>query len=135
MRLIMPSFSRLFAPLLLVLGLSAPAVAQSPAPPAPPPIVKMLAIGEVTNASALTPELRGQEVRATVNLYLTGKVDQWYIRGDGKGTVFLMSVTSEDEAKGLLEKLPMSQAGARKFTYLPLGPMTPLRNLLMPAGR
>jgi hypothetical protein len=86
----------------------------------------------VTNAAALTPELRGQEVRATVNLYLGGKVDQWYLRGDGKGTVFLMSVASEDEARAMLDKLPMSQAGARKFTYLPLGPMTPLRALLMP---
>lgn len=129
---IMPSLSRHFAPFLLLLGLASPVAAQTPAPP-PLPVVKVLAMGEVTPGASLSPELRGQEVRATVNLYLTGKVDQWYLRGDGKGTVFLMSVANEDEAKALLDKLPMSQAGVRKFTYLALGPMAPLRNLLMPA--
>ena len=65
------------------------------------PTVKILAIGEVTGAP-LSAELRGKEVRATVNLYLTGKVDQWYLRGDGKGTVFLMNVATGGEAKALL---------------------------------
>ena len=27
------------------------------------------------------------EIRATVNLYLDGKIQQWYSRGDGKGVV------------------------------------------------
>jgi hypothetical protein len=127
----MPYFSRVFAPAILVFGLAVPAMAQTPPAGAPRvPTVKILAIGEVTGAP-LSAELRGKEVRATVNLYLTGKVDQWYLRGDGKGTVFLMNVATEGEAKALLDRLPMSEAGVRKFSYVPLGPMAPLRNLLM----
>jgi len=31
-----------------------------------------------------------EEIRATVKLYLDGKIRQWYSRGDGKGVVFLV---------------------------------------------
>jgi len=30
------------------------------------------------------------EIRATVKLYLDGKIQQWYSRGDGKGVIFLV---------------------------------------------
>ena len=32
-----------------------------------------------------------EEIRATVKLYLDGKIRQWYSRGDGKGVVFLVA--------------------------------------------
>src|SRR5262244_1129596 len=34
------------------------------------------------------------EVRATVKLYLDGKIRQWYSRGDGKGVIFLIDAKS-----------------------------------------
>ena len=30
------------------------------------------------------------EIRATVKLYLNGKIREWYSRGDGKGVIFLV---------------------------------------------
>src|SRR5215475_11320321 len=46
------------------------------------------------------------EIRATVKLYLDGKIQQWYSRGDGKGVVFLVNANTEDEARALMESLP-----------------------------
>jgi len=37
------------------------------------------------------------EIRATVKLYLDGKIQQWYSRGDGKGVIFLVNANTEDE--------------------------------------
>src|SRR5690242_16311115 len=42
------------------------------------------------------------EVKATVNLYLDGKIREWYSRGDGKGVVFLIDAKSEDEARAIV---------------------------------
>ena len=39
------------------------------------------------------------EIRATVKLYLDGKIRQWYSRGDGKGVIFLVDAKTEDEAR------------------------------------
>jgi hypothetical protein len=71
-----------------------------------------------------------REVPATVRLYLDGKIDQWWVRQDGKGVVFLMNVSSVEEARTLLEKLPLGQAKLMTFDLMPLGPLNPLRLLL-----
>jgi len=34
-----------------------------------------------------------EEVRDTANLYLDGKIDQWYSQQNGKGVVFILNVT------------------------------------------
>ena len=44
------------------------------------------------------------EVRATVKLYLDGKIRQWYSRGDGKGVIFLVDAKTEDEARAIMER-------------------------------
>src|ERR1700733_14559638 len=49
------------------------------------------------------------EIRATVNLYLDGKIREWYSRGDGKGVVFLVDATTENEARALMETLPLAK--------------------------
>ena len=36
------------------------------------------------------------EIRATVKLYLDGKIRQWYSRGDGKGVIFLVEAQTEE---------------------------------------
>src|SRR5215470_12289001 len=43
------------------------------------------------------------EVRATVKLYLDGKIREWYSRGDGKGVIFLVDAKTEDEARVIVE--------------------------------
>jgi hypothetical protein len=72
------------------------------------------------------------EVRDTVSLYLDGKIQQWYARGDGKGVVFLLDCKTVEEAKAVLEKLPLIKANFASFEYMPLGPLTPLRVLIAP---
>ena len=62
-----------------------------------------------------------------VNAYLAGKIDQWYFRTDGKGVVFIVNSSTPEEAKDILEKFPLGQAGLMGFDYIPLGPLSPLR--------
>src|SRR5215472_16715410 len=50
-----------------------------------------------------------EEIRATVKLYLDGKIRQWYSRGDGKGVVFLVDAKTEDEARAIMETLPLAK--------------------------
>ena len=73
-----------------------------------------------------------REVSDTVRLYLAGKIDQWYVRKDTRGVVFLMNVSSVEEAHVLLEKLPLGVAGVMKFELIPVGPLSPLNYLLGP---
>ncbi len=102
--------------------------AQSPLPPVP--TTKILAISHFIGTS-MTPAQRAQimphEVHDTVNAYLAGKIDQWYFRTDGKGVVFLVNASTPEEAKNILEKFPLGQAGLMSFDYIPLGPLSPLR--------
>jgi hypothetical protein len=123
--------------LLLCLLFCVPLCAQStqPTPAQSVPTTKVLAIGTVDGP--LTAEQRKsimpREVPETVRLYLNGKIDQWYVRKDNKGVVFLMNVTSAEEAHELLEQLPLGQAKLMKFELIELGPLNPLRLLLQGA--
>src|SRR6516165_10628852 len=69
------------------------------------------------------------EIRATVKLYLDGKISQWYSRGDGKGVVFLVDVKTEDEARAIMETLPLAKEQLMDHQYIPVGPLMPLKAL------
>jgi hypothetical protein len=108
--------------------------AQMPANSSPPPVptTKILAIGKL-NAPA-TPEVikmvASKEVPATVRLYLAGKIDQWYSLREGKGVVFIVNLSSVEEARAMLEALPLGQAKLMTFELIPMGPLSPLALLL-----
>jgi hypothetical protein len=70
------------------------------------------------------------EIRATVKLYLDGKIREWYSRGDGKGVVFLVDAKTEDEARTMMETLPLAKAQLMDTEYIPVGPLMPLRALI-----
>jgi len=70
------------------------------------------------------------EIRATVPLYLDGKIQQWYMRGDGRGVIFLLNCKDVEEARALLEGLPLSQANLVDEQFIPVGPLLPLGMLL-----
>ena len=70
------------------------------------------------------------EVRATVNLYLNGKIREWYSRGDGKGVIVLVEAKSEDEARAIVETLPLAKEQLMDHVYIPVGPLMPLRALM-----
>ena len=69
------------------------------------------------------------EIQATVKLYLDGKIREWYSRGDGKGVICLVDAKTEDEARALMETLPLAKAHLMDHEYIPLGPLMPLRAL------
>jgi|SRR5215469_16766613 hypothetical protein len=69
------------------------------------------------------------EIQATVKLYLDGKIQQWYSRGDGKGVIFLLDAKTEDEARALMETLPLAKDQLMDHQYIPVGPLMPLRAL------
>jgi hypothetical protein len=73
-----------------------------------------------------------KEIRATVQLYLDGKIRQWYSRGDGKGVVFLVDAKTEDEARAIMETLPLAKEHLIDHQYIPVGPLMPLRALMAP---
>jgi len=106
--------------------------AAAPDPAFAVPTTKLLAIGSFT--AKATPSawkaLVPTEMRQTALLYLDGKIDQWYVKPDQSGVVFILNVTDPKAAKALLDKLPMGQAGLMEFQFIPLGPLSPLRALL-----
>jgi hypothetical protein len=69
------------------------------------------------------------EIQATARLYLDGKIREWYSRGDGKGVVFLVEAKSEDEARDIMETLPLAKAQLMDHQYVPVGPLMPLKAL------
>ncbi|HEX8798721.1 MAG TPA: hypothetical protein VF772_08915 [Terriglobales bacterium] len=75
------------------------------------------------------------EIRATVKLYLDGKIREWYSRGDGKGVVFLVEAKTEDEARAIMETLPLAKEQLMDDQYIPVGPLMPLRALMGPGAQ
>jgi hypothetical protein len=70
------------------------------------------------------------EIRATVQLYLDGRIREWYAREDGRGAVFLLNTKDVAEARAIMEALPLAKAHLLDDEYIPVGPLTPLRLLL-----
>ena len=95
------------------------------------PTTKILAIGTIN--PGVEPEkvfaMLPLEVRDTANLYLDGKIDQWYSQQNGRGVVFILNVTDPAAAHEMLEKLPLGQAHLMSFELIQLGPLAPLRQL------
>src|SRR5215472_3067175 len=63
------------------------------------------------------------EIRATVKLYLDGKIREWYSLVDAK---------TEDEARAIMETLPLAKEQLTDDEYIPVGPLMPLRALIGP---
>jgi len=70
------------------------------------------------------------EIRATVKLYLDGKIRQWYSRGDGQGVVLFLGVKTVDEAHAVMDTLPLSKENLIDHEYIPVGPLLPLAGLI-----
>ena len=75
------------------------------------------------------------EVEATVKLYLDGKIREWYSRGNGKGVVFLLDAKTEDDARAIMDTLPLAKENLMDHEYIPLGPLMPLRMLIGPGAQ
>jgi hypothetical protein len=128
----------------LIALLAVASVAQSPSAVAPG--VPTVAIPRTTEVLVIQTPKKGvtaqqvmavipAEIRATVKLYLAGKIRQWYSRGDGKGVIFLVDAKSEGEARALMETLPLAKEQLMDHEYIPVGPLMPLRALMGPGAQ
>jgi hypothetical protein len=98
------------------------------------PTTKILAIGTFAQGTdmQLVQQILPNEVRETAQLYLEGKIDQWYSLQDRAGVVFILNVTDVGQADEMLEALPLGKANLMKFSLLPMGPLKPLGKLVNP---
>jgi hypothetical protein len=129
----MPTYSHASATVLLALVLaltaSAHPAAQAPVSAPTTGILTTLTVkADVQRADIMN--VMPNEVRDTVKLYLDGKIQQWWARGDGRGVVFILNCASVAEAKALTDTLPLSKANYATFEYVALTPLTPLRMLI-----
>jgi len=69
------------------------------------------------------------EIRETVQLYLNGKIREWYSRGDGRGAVFLLDTKDVAEAHAIMDSLPLAKENLLDHEYIAVGPLLPLRLL------
>lgn len=115
------------------------AIAQSQSPSPQPPsgapsptttevMVILTAKEGVTRQQIMS--IMPAEVRATVKLYLDGRIRQWYSRGDGKGVIFFVDAKTVDEAHAAIDALPLSKANLMDHEYIPVGPLMPLTALI-----
>jgi hypothetical protein len=66
------------------------------------------------------------EIRATLQLYLGGKIREWYSRGDGRGVVLLLDTNDVAEARTVMEGLPLGKEKLMDQEYIAVGPLVPL---------
>jgi hypothetical protein len=119
----------LAAGLALIFSLAGPGSGH--AQPATTSTTRILAIGTINPGvdQAKVLAILPNEVRDTVNLYLDGKIDQWYSLQDRRGVAFILNVTDPAAAHEMLEQLPLGQAHLISFELIPLGPLSALRQL------
>src|SRR5580692_6045746 len=129
---------KLLFPLLMTMLPAASVLAQTPDAPQPPSGVPSPKTTEVmvilTAKQGVTRQqimsIMPAEIRATVKLYLDGKIRQWYSKGDGRGVVIFLDVKTLDEAHAIMDTLPLSKENLMDHEYIPVGPLLPLAGLI-----
>jgi len=109
--------------------------AQPPQPPSDVPSPKTTEVMVILTAKqGVTRQqimnVMPAEIRATVKLYLDGKIRQWYSKGDGQGVVLFLDVKTVDEAHEVMDTLPLSKENLMDHEYIPVGPLMPLVSLI-----
>jgi len=72
------------------------------------------------------------EVRETVKLYLDGRIREWY--SHARGVIFLLDSKDVEDARALMDSLPLAKENLMDYQYIPVGPLTPLRFLIAQAS-
>ena len=129
---------KLLFPLLMTVLPAASVLAQtqpSPQPPSgvPSPKTTEVMVIQTAKQGVIRQQIMNvmpAEIRATVKLYLDGKIRQWYSRGDGRGVVVFLDVKTVDEARAVIDTLPLSKENLMDHEYIPVGPLLPLAGLI-----
>jgi hypothetical protein len=107
-------------------------IARGQSTPPQPKITAVLAI--LTPKPGVTLEqimrIMPAEIRATVPLYLDGRIQQWFTRGDGRGVIFILNCKDVAEARALIDSLPLSKENLLDEQFIPVGPLSALGMLL-----
>src|SRR5882724_3009748 len=104
------------------------AQAQATSPTTNGVMVILTAKADVTREQIMA--VMPAEIRQTVQLYLNGKIREWYSRGDGRGAVFLLDSRDVAEAHAIMEGLPLAKQNLLDHEYIAVGPLLPLRLLM-----
>ena len=107
---------------------SAVAQAQASSPTTTGVMVILTAKAGVTREQVMA--VMPAEIRETVQLYLNGKIREWYSRGDGRGAVFLLDTKDVAEAHTIMDGLPLAKGNLLDHDYIAVGPLFPLRLLM-----
>jgi hypothetical protein len=93
--------------------------------------MKVMAIGALKGplSEEQRKEVMPKEVPHTLKMYLDGQIEQFWMRPD-VGPIFLLNVASVDEARELVDKMPLVEKGLASYQFWPVGPLMPLRLLL-----
>lgn len=122
----------LLIPIITLLPLAGTVLQAQSTPPPRPKTTAVLVI--LTAKQGVTPQqvmkVMPAEIRATVELYLNGRISQWFSRGDGRGVLFLLDAKDVAEAQALMEGLPLHKENLVDYEYIPVGPLMPLRFLM-----
>lgn len=70
------------------------------------------------------------EARATVKLYLEGKIRQWFSRADGRGVILVLDAKTVEQAHAIIDTLPLSKENLMDHEFIPVGPLVPLTGLI-----
>ena len=115
-----------------VTSMAHPSVAQTqtqaPSPATTGVMVILTVKAGVTREQVMA--LMPAEIRETVQLYLNGKIREWYSRGDGRGAVFLLDTKDVAEAHTIMDGLPLAKGNLLDHDYIAVGPLFPLRLLM-----
>ncbi len=123
----------LFPFVLSMFPLASVALSQSPSAGAPSAKTTEVMVIMTVKQGITRQQIMGimpDEVRATVKLYLDGKIRQWYSRGDGRGVIFFLDAKTVDEAHQIIDGLPLSKEHLMDHEFIPVGPLTPLNALI-----
>ena len=104
------------------------AQAQTTSPTITGVMVILTAKPEVTREQVMA--VMPAEIRQTVQLYLNGKIREWYSRGDGRGVVLLLDTRDVAEAQAIMDALPLGKQNLMDHEYIAVGPLLPLRLLI-----
>jgi hypothetical protein len=109
-------------------SMTSSSLAQAVSPTTTGVIVILTAKAGVTREQIMV--VMPAEIRETVQLYLKGKIREWYSRGDGRGVVFLLDARDVAEAEAIMNSLPLAKENVMDHEYIAVGPLLPLRLLV-----
>jgi hypothetical protein len=70
------------------------------------------------------------EIQQTLQLYLDGKIREWYSRSDGRGVVLLLDTKDVAAAHAIMGGLPLGKQNLVDYQFIAVGPLMPLRMLI-----